>query len=316
LAIALTWPHAVAQPSAGERSFPNRPVRLIVPFPPGGGTDLVARSITPRLSERLGQQVIIDNRGGASGNIAFETTARAVPDGYTLLVVSNSYATNAALAPKLSFDPVRDLRGVSLLGLAPLVLTANPALPAKSIPELIALARARPGQLKYASSGNGTGPHLAGELLKYSARIDMLHVPYKGSGPALIDTLSGQVELTFLAVLVARPHVTAGRLRLLGVGTPHRVKALADTPAIAETIPGFVSTSWYAILGPAALPASLAERLSREFAATIKSTDVAERLSADAIEPLGGGPAVTSKHVAAEIERWGAVARNAGVRAE
>ena len=289
---------------------------MVAPFAPGGASDFVARLLAPKLSERLGQTVVVDNRSGAGGTIGFEIVVRAAPDGYTLMIASSSYATNAAVTPKLSFDPIKDVTPISLVGVAPLVLVVHPSVAARSISELVALAKAQPGRLKFGSSGTGGSPHLAGELFKSSARVDLLHVPYKGSGPALIDTLSGQIDMTFISMLVVRPHINAGRLRLLGVGTPQRAKALPDVPAIAETLPGFESTSWYTVMGPPRLPATLVARWNTEVNALVKTPEVADRLASDTVEPKAFSPEATAKHVADEITRWKGVAQRAGVRLE
>jgi tripartite-type tricarboxylate transporter receptor subunit TctC len=270
--------------------------------------------LAPKLSERLGQTVVVDNRSGAGGIIGFEIVVRAAPDGYTLMIASSSYATNAAVTPKLAFDPIKDVTPISLVGVAPLVLVVHPSVAARSIGELVALAKSQPGRLKFGSSGTGASPHLAGELFKASAGIDLLHVPYKGSGPAMIDTLSGQIDMTFISMLVVRAHINAGRLRLLGVGTPQRAKALPDVPAIAETLPGFESTSWYTVMGPARLPATVIARLNREVNALANSPEVADRLASDTVEPKALSPEATAKFVADEITRWKAVAKRAGVR--
>jgi tripartite-type tricarboxylate transporter receptor subunit TctC len=308
-AVAVT-----AAPVWAQTSYPARAIRMVAPFAPGGASDFIARMLAPKLSERLGQTVVVDNRSGAGGNIGFEIVVRAAPDGYTLMIASSSYATNAAVTPKLSFDPIKDVTPISLVGVAPLVLVVHPSLAARSIGELVALAKAQPGRLKFGSSGTGASPHLAGELFKASAGVNLLHVPYKGSGPALIDTLSGQIDMTFISMLVVRAHINAGRLRLLGVGTPQRAKALPDVPAIAETLPGFESTSWYTVMGPARMPATLVARLNAEVNALVKTPEVTDRLANDTVEPRALSPAATAKHVADEIERWKAVARRAGVR--
>ena len=314
--LALAVVFLTALPAWGQTPYPTRAVRMVAPFAPGGGTDFIARLISLKLAERLGQPVVVDNRSGAGGNIGFEIVARAAPDGYTLMTVSNSYATNAALTPRLGFDPIKDVTAISLVGVAPLILVVHPSVAARSIAELVALAKAQPGKLKFGSSGTGAGPHLAGELFKASAGIDLLHIPYKGSGPALIDTLSGQIEMTFISMLVVRSHINAGRLRLLGVGTPQRVKAMPDTPAIAETLPGFETTSWYAIMGPARLPGALLARLNADVNAVVKSPEITDRLANDAVEPRNITPEATARHVAAEITRWRTVAQRAGVRLE
>jgi tripartite-type tricarboxylate transporter receptor subunit TctC len=312
LALAVVW--TIVLPASGQTAYPNRAIRMVAPFPPGGATDFIARLVSQKLAERLRQQVVVDNRSGAGGNIGFEIMVRATPDGYTLMIASSSYATNAALTPKLSFDPVKDVTAISLVGVSPLVLVVHPSVAARSIPELVALAKAQPGRLKFGSSGTGASPHLAGELFKASAGIDLLHVPYKGSGPALIDTLSGQIDMTFISMLVVRSHINAGRLRLLGVGTPQRVKALPDVPAIAETLPGFQSTSWYVVMGPARMPSALVARLNTEVNAVVNSAEVTDRLAGDAVEPRMISPEETARHVAAEITRLRTVAQRAGVR--
>jgi tripartite-type tricarboxylate transporter receptor subunit TctC len=314
LAVAVVAVMAV--PVWAQTSYPNRAIRMVAPFAPGGASDFIARLLAPKLSERLGQTVVVDNRSGAGGTIGFEIVVRAAPDGYTLMIASSSYATNAAVTPKLSFDPIKDVTPISLVGVAPLVLVVHPSVAARSISELVALAKAQPGRLKFGSSGTGASPHLAGELFKASAGIDLLHVPYKGSGPALIDTLSGQIDMTFISMLVVRAHINAGRLRLLGVGTPQRANALPDVPAIAETLPGFESTSWYVVMGPARMPAALVARLNTEVNALVKTPEVADRLASDTVEPRALSPEATAKHVADEITRWKAVAQRAGVRVD
>ena len=307
-AIAL-----MAVPAWGQTSYPNRAIRMVAPFAPGGASDFIARMLAPKLSERFGQTVVVDNRSGAGGTIGFEIVVRAAPDGYTLMIASSSYATNAAVT-KLSFDPIKDVTPISLVGVAPLVLVVHPAVTARSMGELVALAKAQPGRFKFGSSGTGGSPHLAGELLKAVAGINLLHVPYKGSGPALIDTLSGQIDMTFISMLVVRAHINAGRLRLLAVGTPQRAKALPDVPAIAETLPVFESTSWYTVMGPARLSAPLIARWNREVNALVKTPEVADRLANDTVEPKDFSPEATARHVADEIARWKTVAQRAGVR--
>ncbi len=312
--LAVTAIALSAVSAWGQSAYPNRAIRMVAPFAPGGASDFIARLLAPKLSERLGQTIVVDNRSGAGGTIGFEITVRAAPDGYTLMIASSSYATNAAVTPKLSFDPIKDVTPISLVGVAPLVLVVHPAVQARSIGELIALAKAQPGRLKFGSSGTGASPHLAGELFNASAGINLLHVPYKGSGPALIDTLSGQIDMTFISMLVVRSHINAGRLRLLGVGTPQRAKALPDVPAIAETLPGFESTSWYTVMGPARMPPTLVARLNREVNALANSPEVADRLASDTVEPKALSPEATAKHVADEITRWKTVAQRAGIR--
>jgi len=312
--MALGTATSMSAWAAEQGGYPNRAIRMVAPFAPGGATDFVGRLIAGKLAERLGQQVVVDNRAGASGNIGIEITVRAAPDGYTLMTVSNSFATNAALNPKLTFDPIKDLRAIALVGVSPLVLVVHPSVKANNIPELVSLAKSRPGQLKFGSSGTGASPHLAGELFKASAGVDLLHIPYKGSGPALIDTLSAQVDMTWISMLVVRSHINAGRLRLLAVTTLQRVKALPDTPAIAETLPGYEATSWYGVMGPAGLPQALVTRLNADVNAIVTSAEITERLSGDGVEPRAVTPDVAAKHVATEIARWRSVAQKAGVK--
>lgn len=314
LLLALGTTTSMSAWAAEQGGYPNRAIRMVAPFAPGGATDFVGRLIAGKLAERLGQQVVVDNRAGASGNIGIEITVRAAPDGYTLMTVSNSFATNAALNPRLTFDPIKDLRTIALVGVSPLVLVVHPSVKANNIPELVSLAKSRPGQLKFGSSGTGASPHLAGELFKASAGVDLLHIPYKGSGPALIDTLSAQVDMTWISMLVVRSHINAGRLRLLAVTTPQRVKALPDTPAIAETLPGYEATSWYGVMGPAGLPQALVTRLNADVNAIVTSAEITERLSSDGVEPRAVTPELAAKHVATEIARWRAVAQKAGVK--
>src|SRR5262245_28344798 len=313
MVLAVAAIAVMTAPAWGQTSYPNRAIRMVAPFAPGGASDFIARMLAPKLSERLGQTVVVDNRSGAGGNIGFEIVARAAPDGYTLMIASSSYATNAAVS-RLAFDPIRDVTPIALVGVAPLVLVVHPSVTARSIGELVALARAQPGRLKFGSSGTGASPHLAGELFKASAGINLLHVPYKGSGPALIDTLSGQIDMTFISMLVVRAHINAGRLRLLGVGTPQRARALPDVPAIAETLPGFESTSWYTMMGPARMPATLVARLNTEVNALVKTPEVTDRLASDTVEPRALSSEATARHVADEITRWKTVAQRAGVR--
>ncbi|MBI2296923.1 MAG: tripartite tricarboxylate transporter substrate binding protein [Betaproteobacteria bacterium] len=307
----------VPQP-AGAQPFPSKPIRLVLPYPPGGGTDTIARPLAQRLSEHLGQQVVVDNRGGAGGAIGMELVARSAPDGYTIvLAITAQLAVNVSLFRKLPYDPVRDYAPITLLGSGTYVLVVHPSLPVKSVKELIALARARPGELAYSSSGNGSGGHLAAELLKNMAGIKMLHVPYKGGGPALMDLLAGQVQVLFSTQLASWPHVQSGRIRALAVSTAKRPASLPDLPTIAEAgVPGYDSGVWYGILAPAGTPREIIGRLNGEIVRVLNLPDYRKFLVNNAIEPVGSPPEQLGQYIQSEIVKWAKVIKDAGVRVD
>jgi tripartite-type tricarboxylate transporter receptor subunit TctC len=302
--------------AAVAQTYPAKPVRLILPYPPGGGTDTIARPLAQRLTQNMGQQVIVDNRGGASGNIGMELAARAAPDGYTIVfAITAQLAVNPSLFRKLPYDPVGDFTPITLLAEGPYILVVHPSLPAKSVKEFIGLARARPGDLIYASSGNGSGGHLAAELLNTMAGIKMLHVPYKGGGPALVDLISGQVQVLFAPYASSRPHIESGRIRALAVSTAKRPAAVPDLPTIAESgVPGYDSGVWYAFLAPAGTPRAIIERLNREIVGVLNTPDYRKLLVNGAIDPIGSPPEVLGKHIRSEIAKWAKVVKQAGVR--
>ena len=304
--------------SAAAQDYPSRPIRMIVPSTPGGSVDMLARSIGPRLSERWGQQVVIDNRSGAGGVIAAETTAKAPPDGYTLIMATiASMATNVSLARNLPYDPVRDFAPVTLVASQQLVLLSNSAFAARSVQELIRLAKAKPGQIAYASAGNGSGGHLSAELLKLLAGIDLLHVPYKGSAPALVDVISGQVPLTMISVITGLPQVKSGRLRALAVSGAHRSPAMPDVPTMIEAgVRGYESNTWYGVLAPKATPRPIVMKLNGEIVAIIRLPELKVRLLAEGAEPLGNTPEQFGEFIKSEIAKWGKVIRAAGIKAE
>ncbi|MBI3067390.1 MAG: tripartite tricarboxylate transporter substrate binding protein [Betaproteobacteria bacterium] len=307
---------AHAQAPDAAKGYPARPIRIIVPFPPGGSNDILGRFIGQRLTERLGQQAVIDNRGGADGIIGTDIAARATPDGYTLLVVSTSYSMNPAVH-KLPYDPLKSLAPVSLIGTGPNVLATNPALPVKSVKELIALAKSKPGRLRYASSGIGGFNHFGGELFKSMAGVDMLHVPYKGGGPAMIDVISGQVEVLFGTLIQTLPHIRTGKLRALGVGGVKRSPALPAVPTIAESgVTGYDGSIWWGILGPAGMPRAIVTRLNTEIGAILRDPETAKRLSAEAAEPVIAPPEEFGKLIASNIAKWRRVAREASISAQ
>ena len=301
---------------AAEPAFPARPVRFVVPFPPGTTTDVVARLVALRAGERLGQQIEVDNRSGASGTIGVETVARAAPDGYTWgLGTTTTHALAPILNPKLGYDPVRDFAPVSLLGDSPYFLTVNPALPASNVREFIAHARANPGKLLYASVGNFSVGHLSGELLKKAAGIDMVHVPYKGSNLALIDLLAGRIHLNISTIAASLPHVKAGKLRALGVTSQKRVAALPQIPTIAESgFPGYQASLWVGAFVPARAPAALVARLNREINTTLGATEIRNALAEQAFEPGAGTPDAFARLIREDTARWRKVISDAGLK--
>lgn len=305
---------AHAQTGAG---FPAKPVRLVIPYPPGGGTDTIGRPLAQRVGENLKQQMIVDNRGGAGGNIGMELVAKAPPDGYTLvLALTAQLAVNPALYKKLPYDPVKDFEPISLLATGPYILIVHPSLPARSLKELIALARARPGQLSYASSGNGSGGHLAAALLEMMAGIKMLHVPYKGGGPALVDLLAGNVQVLFNTYATSKPHIDSGRVRALAVSTAKRLTGV-DIPTIAELgLPGYDAGVWYAVLAPAGTPRDIITKLNSEFVRGLASAEMKSLLAKAAIEPIGSTPEELAKFMKDEIAKWGKVVREAKVHVD
>jgi len=299
------------------QSYPSKPIRLVLPYPPGGGTDVIARPLAQKLTEQLGQQVIVDNRGGAGGNIGMEFVAKSPADGYTLLfALTAQYAVNPSLYPKLPYDPVRDYAPISLLANAPYLLVVHPALPAKSVAELVALVKARPGQLSYSSSGNGSGAHLAGEMLRSLARVEIVHVPYKGAGPAMPDLIAGQVQLSFITYTAAGPHIKTGRLRALGVTTAKRSPTLPDLPAIGETVAGYDSAVWYGFAAPAGTPLEIVSKLNAEVLRVLAAPDFRSRITLEAVSPIGSTPEEFGSFMKSEIVRWAKVVKDSGAKVD
>ncbi len=314
LALILALVATALRPVAAQ-TYPAKPIRFIVPFPPGGGNDLIARELSQHLTESLGQPMVVDNRPGASTLIGAEAAAKASPDGYTLFMGNNSTLTiNPHLYKKLPYDAVRDFAPLSLLASAPFVLLAHPSVPAQSVKELIALARQRPGQLNFGSSGLGIATHLAGEMFKLMARVDIVHIPYKGAAPALTDLIGGQIELLFNNVISAMPHVRSGRLRALAVTSKTRSHALPQVPAVAEAgLPDYEASVWYAVLAPARAPAPVLTRLHGEFVKALQQPRVQDRLASDGASIVGSTPEVLARTIEADLARWGKVIKQNGI---
>ncbi|MBX3666632.1 MAG: tripartite tricarboxylate transporter substrate binding protein [Burkholderiales bacterium] len=314
LAVLCAVAAAAAQAADG---YPLRPVRMIVAYPPGGGTDQVGRVMAEQLTQTLGQQVVVDNRGGATGNIGTELAARAVPDGHTLLMGNVApNAVNVSLFKKLGFDPVKDFAPVSLVAITPNILVAHPSVPVKSIGELVALAKAKPGALNFPSAGVGSSSHLAGELLKSLAGIDMVHVPFKGGGPAMVATIAGEVQIMFATMPAAMPHVKSGKVRPVAVTTTKRSQAMPELPTIAEAgVKGYDAATWYGLLAPARTPKSVVDRLHADVA-KILAGPARQRLEAQGFEPDGGTPAAFAAYIKSEIAKWAKVIKDAGIPAE
>ncbi len=313
LAVAVAF-FAAGVAAAAER-YPQRPVRLIVAFAAGGSADVVARVIGQKLSESIGQQVVIDNRPGAGGNLSAEIAARAAPDGYTLYMSSASLVVNVSLYRKVAYDPVRDFAPVTLLASAQNVLVAHPSVPARNVKDLIALARKTPGRINYASTGSGTSGHLAMELFRSMAGIDMTHVPYKAVGQAQVDLLAGQVSLWFPTIPGALPHIKAGKMIALAVSGAKRSPALPDVPTVAEAaLPGFEASTWYPILAPAKTPAAIVDQLNRQLVAIVTAPQVREQLLQAGVEPIGSSPQALADHIRVELAKWAKVVQVSGVR--
>ena len=305
---------AHAQP-AGD--YPSKPVRLVVPFPPGGPADISARVLASELSGKLGQQVIVDNRGGANGNIGAEAVARAASDGYTMLLVASNHAANATLYSKLSYSLVRDFTPVAGMLYSPFVLVVHPSVPARTVSELVALAQSKPGELTYASAGSGGGAHLAAELFKSMAKADILHVPFKGTAPALVDVVGGRVNVMFAAIAGTMNHVAAGRLRALGVTGTSRLGAHPEIPTIAEAgVPGYAFAGWFGFLMPAGTPRPLADKMHGSIAEALRTPAMTSRLATDGNELLALDPDQFGKFVASEIDVWARIIRISGSKAE
>jgi tripartite-type tricarboxylate transporter receptor subunit TctC len=304
-------------PAQAPDSWPSRPVRLILPFPPGGGTDILGRLVSERLSADLGQPVVTENRGGAGGNVGAEAAARSAPDGYTFVLVAPSLAISPSLYSKLNYDPVRDFAPVSLVATVPNVIVTHPSVPANTLAEFIRLAKTKPGGMNFGSGGSGTSNHLAGELFNIVAGVKLVHVPYKGVNLAMNDVLSGQIHFVVIGVPAAAPHIKAGKLRALALITPARSPALPEVPTVAEAgLPNFEVTTWYGVLAPAGTPKPVVSRLNAALVRIMHTPEMKERLATMATDPVTNTPEEFADYIKREIVKWGEVVRRAGLKAD
>lgn len=294
---------------ANAQEWPSKPIKWIVPFPPGGAMDVIARALADKSSKSLGQAIFVENKPGAGGNIGAELVARSEADGYTIMITSIGMATNKYLYPKLGYDPVKDFSPISLVAVVPNVLVTNATQPnVKTVSDVIANAKAQPGKLTYASAGNGTSIHLAGEVFTSMAKIDMQHIPYKGSSPAVTDLLGGQVNYMFDSITSAKPHIASGKLRPIGLTTLKRSKALPGVPTIAESgLPGYDVTPWFAVFAPASTPQPIIKKINAALIASMNSPEIKEKFEGIGAEPIGSSPEELAKYLNKEIERWGKI---------
>jgi tripartite-type tricarboxylate transporter receptor subunit TctC len=307
----------VGLPAAAQSDYPAKPVRMIVGSAPGGGTDLVARALAPKLGNLLGQQVVVDNRPGANQMIGAELTAKSPPDGYTLLMAPAGFTINPSIYKQMAYDPVRDFTPISMVAIAPNVLVIHPALPPRTIKDLIALARARPTELTYGSSGVGSPSHLSGALFELLSKTKLTHVPYKGSGPAMIDLLGGHLQVSFPSLPGAIPFISSKRLVALGVTTRQRSPSLPDVPTIEEAgVPGYEVASWFGVMGPAKLPKDITVKLNTAVIQALQDRDLRQSLARDGSEPLGGTPEQFAARISSEIPKWAKVLAAAGFKPE
>jgi tripartite-type tricarboxylate transporter receptor subunit TctC len=296
------------------QTYPVKPIRMIVTFPAGSGADIVARTVGQKMAESLGQQVVVDNRAGAGGIIGSDLTAKAIPDGYTIVMVSSAHTINASMYSKLPYDPAKDFAAITMLASTPYLLVAHPSVPVKNVAELIALAKAKPGQINYASGGVGVGSHLAGELFKTMAGVDIVNVPYKGAPQATADVVGGQVQLSLSTMPTALPLVRAGKLHSLAVTSLKRVPATPEIPAIAETVPGFDVRTWQGLLAPLGTPPAIIAKLQEHALKALSAPDVTERLTAQGYQTVGNTPQEFTQTINTEIARWKTVVKTARIK--
>jgi tripartite-type tricarboxylate transporter receptor subunit TctC len=314
---AAFLPFAAAAQTASAGDYPAKSVRVLVGLAPGGGTDIQARLFAQKLTEYTGRSFVIDNRTGAGGTIAYRAVAAAPADGYTLLAVSGGYTITPSMYQNLPYDPIRDFAPISIVVQSPFILIVHPSLPAKSVKELLALARAKPGALSHGSAGYGSSTHLAFELFRSMARLNIVHVPYKGSGPALVDTMAGQVQMLIANVLSASQHVKSGKLRALGVTSAKRSAALPELPTVAEGgVPGYETTTWHGWLAPGGTPATIIAKINADLARAAKSPEVMSRLAPDGSEPVANSPEQFRQFIVTDIARWRKVIQESGIKPE
>ncbi len=313
--LAVAGVVAAAQPKPAE-TYPSRPIRVIVPFAPGGGLDLTARLIGQKTTEKWGQNFVIDTRPGAATIVGTEIASHAVPDGYTILMITTTFAINPSLYKKLPYDPAKDFTAVTQLNSQPNVIVVNAGFPVAGVKELIAAAKAKRGELTFASPGAGSAPHLAGELFQRMAGIQMVHVPYKGIPPAVTDVVGGRVTMLFTTTISAAPHVKSGKLKALALTSAKRLPSMPDVPTIAETVPGYAAEAFQGVVAPAGVPRAIVEKLSAEIGSLVKSREIAQRFEADGAVPIGSTPQQFAAFLKAETQKWGKVIRDAGIKLE
>lgn len=321
LLIALSLPMTGIAHAQGAvdsaAAYPAKPVRVTIAFAPGGGVDILARAVSQKLGETLARPFVVENRAGAGGTLAYAIVAKAPPDGHSLVAISGSFAMSAALYQNLPYDPIRDFAAITQMGAAPFLIVTHPSMPLKNVKDLIALARARPGALNFASGGLGSSGHLTGELFKSMTGIQMTYIPYKGGELALIDLIAGQVHLVFSNALSSLPHVRSGRARALAVTSPNRYAAVPDLPTVAESgVPGFEAVNWYGWLAPAGTPAAIVGKLNSEIGNVVRMPDMQQRFARDGAEPVTSTPAQFSARIASEVARWRKVVKEANLRVE
>ena len=316
LACALISPPAFAAETAGD--YPTRPVRMVLPFPPGGSTEIMARTLAQKLAEPLGKNIVVDNRGGGAGGIAGpDLVAKATPDGYVLRFTTGISHTAGASLYKLPYDPVRDFDAITLLASAPQLMVVSPSLPAKTVRDLVAMAKAKPGQLNFASGGIGTSTHLPAEMFRAMTGVNMVHVPYKGGGPALIGVIGGESQMLIISAVAALPHVKSGKLRAMAVTSAKRWSEMPEVPTVAESgVPGYEVVVWYGLFAPKGTPRPIIALLHREIVKVLKTPDMVERLARDGAQPVGSSPAELAAINKAEVEKWAKVVRSAQIKVE
>ena len=312
--LFVAW---VVSSSVNAQTYPAHPVRMVIPFPPGGSNDIVGRMIATQLPEKLGQPVVVENKGGAGGTLGSDIAAKAAPDGYTILLISVAYAFAPALHKSLPFDPHTAFAPIGIIGRGPAVLTVNPSVPANTVKELIALAKAKPGQLNYASAGVGSLQHLATALFVSQAGINVVHVPYKGGGPSMADVIAGHAQIVMPSMIQVLPHIRNGRLRALGVSGTVRSPALPDVPTIAEAgLPGYEAHNWWGLLAPAGTPQPILDRLNGALNAAVASEETRKRMETEGAEPLAMTPQQFGAFISSELVKWVKVAQDVGIKAE